>query len=217
MTVKDKGHISKDNNGGPLKYLEFIFEYGIDIGNRIIYFNDDVEQDSVDRVIKAVNFFEKEKDPIQIKICSYGGSVDQMFALYDKIVSSENKIITVGTGCICSAAVLLLACGNERFVTENAWLMSHNAETVGIGSPATLMSQAKAFQAMEDTTWALLEKHSRWTAKKWKESAEKKGEVWLTPKQMLTCGIIDGILPNPPVEKDIPKKAPVRKKTTRKR
>jgi ATP-dependent protease ClpP protease subunit len=72
-------------------------------------------------------------------------------------------------------------------------LMSHNAESIGVGNPATLLSQAKAFQAMEDRAWDLLERHSMWTAKRWKESAQKKGEVWLTPAQMLKAGVIDGI------------------------
>ncbi len=184
---------SKDGNGVHKK-LEFLFEYGVDTEKRIIYFNDDVEQHSVDRIIKALSFFEDTPNlPVSLYICSYGGSMDQMFALYDAIVSTKNKVVTVGTGCICSAAVILLACGDERYVTENSMLMSHNAESIGVGNPTTLLSQAKAFQAMEDRAWMLLERHSTWTAKKWKESTQKKGEVWLTPLQMLKAGVIDGI------------------------
>jgi ATP-dependent protease ClpP protease subunit len=184
---------AKDGNGVHKK-LEFLFEYGVDTDKRIIYFNDDVEQHSVDRIIKALSFFEDTpSQSLELKVCSYGGSMDQMFALYDAIVTTKNKVITVGTGCICSAAVILLACGDERYVTENSMLMSHNAESIGVGNPATLLSQAKAFQAMEDRAWDLLERHSNWTAKRWKESAQKKGEVWLTPAQMLKAGVIDGI------------------------
>lgn len=191
--------MSKDskNGNGIHKKLEFLFEYGVDTEKRIIYFNDDVEQHSVDRIIKALSFFENTRNkPVSLSICSYGGSMDQMFALYDAIVTTPTKIITVGTGCICSAAVILLACGDERYVTENSMLMSHNAESIGVGNPATLMSQAKAFQAMEDRAWMLLERHSTWSARKWKESAQKKGEVWLTPSQMLKAGVIDGIRAN---------------------
>ncbi|MEK0325905.1 MAG: ATP-dependent Clp protease proteolytic subunit, partial [Nitrosopumilus sp.] len=157
------GKDSKNGNGIHKK-LEFLFEYGVDTEKRIIYFNDDVEQHSVDRIIKALSFFENTPNrPVSLSICSYGGSMDQMFALYDAIVTTPTKIITVGTGCICSAAVILLACGDERYVTENSMLMSHNAESIGVGNPATLMSQAKAFQAMEDRAWMLLERHSTWS------------------------------------------------------
>jgi ATP-dependent Clp protease protease subunit len=184
----------KEANGA-YKYLELLLEWGIDLDSRTVYFNDDVEPESVDRVVKSITYFESISDePIKLKICSYGGSLDHMFALYDKIVSSSCDIVTIGTGCVCSAAVLILACGKERYITENAWIMSHNAETVGIGNPTTLLSQAKAFQAMEDIAWSLLEKHSKWPAKKWKDSAQKKGEIWMRPKQMLAAGVVDGIL-----------------------
>ena len=150
------GKDSKNGNGIHKK-LEFLFEYGVDTEKRIIYFNDDVEQHSVDRIIKALSFFENTPNrPVSLSICSYGGSMDQMFALYDAIVTTPTK-------------------------------------SIGVGNPATLMSQAKAFQAMEDRAWMLLERHSTWSARKWKESAQKKGEVWLTPSQMLKAGVIDGI------------------------
>ncbi len=78
------GKDAKDGNGIHKK-LEFLFEYGVDTEKRIIYFNDDVEQHSVDRIIKALSYFEDTPDkPVSLTICSYGGSMDQMFALYDE-------------------------------------------------------------------------------------------------------------------------------------
>ena len=214
--MKDKE--TKEANGA-YKYLELLLEWGIDLDSRTVYFTEDVDPESVDRAIKSINYFESvSNDPIKLKICSYGGSLDHMFALYDKIVSSSCDIITIGTGCVCSAAVLILAGGKERYVTEHSWIMSHNAETVGIGSPTTLLSQAKAFQAMEDIAWSLLEKHSKWPAKKWKDSAQKKGEIWMRPRQMLAAGVIDGILTSAQTfEKAHEKKSTPTKTTTRKR
>lgn len=178
-----------------LKELEAIFEYDIDRESRTVFFNGDVDESMVDRTIKSLHHLDAQSDePIKLYICSYGGSIDQMFALYDVIRQCRSHITTIGTGAICSAAVLLLACGDERHATENSWLMAHRAKGGSYGDSDEVGAQAEAFKRYEDKRYKLLARHSKWTAKMWRDKESEKGEVWMEPPEMLKCGVIDKVL-----------------------
>ena len=60
-------------------------------------------------------------------LSTYGGSVHDMFALYDavQLLKSETKVATVGMGKVMSAGVLLLASGTkgERQMGRHCSLM----------------------------------------------------------------------------------------------
>ena len=124
-----------------------------------------------------------------------------MFALYDIIQTIKSPVKTIGIGAICSAAVLLLACGEKREATENSWLMAHNATTDCEGNILKVRAQFEAFKRYEKLRYDLLAKHTNLTAAQWKKRENSEGEVWLDSKQMLEAGIIDKILINKPVVK----------------
>lgn len=190
---KKKKNPKEDN--ADWKELEAIFEYDLDRECRVVYFNGDVDESMVDRTIKSLCHLDSQSDkPIILKICSYGGSVDLMFALYDVIRQCRSHITTVGTGAICSAAVLLLACGDERHATENSWLMAHRAKGGSFGDSDEVGAQAEAFKKYEDKRYKLLARHSKWSAKKWRDKEAEKGEVWMEPKEMLQSGVVDKIV-----------------------
>ena len=47
------------------------------------------------------------------------------FAICDMIRCSVTPVVTYGSGEVCSAGFLILACGHQRFVYENTTLMYH--------------------------------------------------------------------------------------------
>jgi ATP-dependent protease ClpP protease subunit len=57
----------------------------------------------------------KEKKPVEFYINTYGGSADDMFAMYDvmQVVMEETEIHTIGVGKVMSAGTLLLAAGTK--------------------------------------------------------------------------------------------------------
>ena len=57
----------------------------------------------------------KEKKPVEFYINTYGGSADDMFAMYDVMqqVMEETEIHTIGVGKVMSAGTLLLAAGTK--------------------------------------------------------------------------------------------------------
>ncbi len=185
----------KDKDSGLYKELEFVYDYDLDKENRTVFFHGDVDEALVDRTIKSLLYLDQQGDkPINMYICSYGGSVDHMFSLYDVITGVvKSPVNTIGTGCICSAAVLLLACGEERVATENSWLMAHKAQGGAFGNAEEVMSGAQAFMQYEMRRYKLLARHSLWTAKEWQDHELKSGEVWMQPQDMLKAGVVDKI------------------------
>jgi ATP-dependent Clp protease protease subunit len=177
------------------KDLELVFDYDVDKESRIIYFTDYVDNFSVAKAIKSLVYLDGQNDrDISMYICSYGGYLDHMFALYDVMQQCRNDIITIGTGAICSAAVVLLVGGNKRFVTENAHLMAHQAHFGYDGNAETVVANAKLSQEYEKRRYELMARHSNWTAAKWKQKEKSQGEVWLKAEEMLEAGMVDGIL-----------------------
>ncbi len=190
-----------------LKCLEFLYEYDLDRDTRTVYFYGDVDELLVDRTIKSLTFLDQiSSDLITLKICSDGGFTDLMFALYDVIRSVRSPVRTEGTGSICSAAVLLLACGDDRQVTPNTFLMSHKSELgQSSGDADVTLSRALIFKRYEQKRYDLVAKHTKWTAKMWRAKESAAGEVWMEPKDMLKAGLIDRVI------KPKPKKYVVKK------
>ena len=63
-------------------------------------------------------------DPIKLVITSPGGDLDTTFLFYDTIKLIQSPIITVGRYC-ASAAALILAAGETRFLFPHAKVMLH--------------------------------------------------------------------------------------------
>lgn len=200
--------------------LDTIAEYDIDPIKREIFFHADVEEGSASELIKAIKYVdthlcEKDDDMITLHICSYGGSVDHMFAIYDTIQSTKHKVITVGTGAICSAAFLILACGTKRMVTQNATAMIHKISGGAIGTEEEAEAQVQVMKKHQQLYYDILAQHTKLTAAQWREMVNTKGEGWLDAAEMLETGLIDEIVPSrvkPPRKRVRRKKAPTKKK-----
>ena len=108
---------------------------------RFVTLHGTVNESNISDVIKKLFEFDlKDSDqPIHLVIDTYGGSVHEMFALYDAINAVKSPVHTLGLGKIMSAGVLLLASGKRgtRRMGKHATLMVH---------PSTSMSWGNIFQ-----------------------------------------------------------------------
>lgn len=140
-------------------------------------------------------------EPIIVWVNTPGGDVQAMFTFHDLVQASPCHITTIGTGQVCSAGVLMLACGNRRLVTESAILMSHRGEDSLMGSLEAMEAQMKVAKWAEEH-WAQL--MSRYTpdtvegkardAKYWFQLGKKNAEWWVTGgRQIVAEGIADEV------------------------
>jgi len=186
------------------KYSEILklsLDYGVDLSSRRVFLHGHMEgsdspgESYIERVTKALLFLDRTEGDIQLWINSPGGYMIEMFGLYDIITSRKNKIITIGFGEIASAAGLILACGDERKVTENAFFMTHESSSEIEGPKSLVDARMKQWEREQDQWAVLMSRHTKHTKNWWKQSWRDKKEVWFNSKEMLRHGLADTIIP----------------------
>lgn len=176
-------------------------DYGVDTEHRRVMFYadchrpEDSDELGIDAAIKSVLFLDRhKKGPIELWICTEGGSVTDAFALYDVMRGCDNIVKTIAIGAVCSAGVLVLAGGEmgERYSTPNAWLMSHPPRyDDGMLTHIEQQTRVAWNQRLSDQWDKVMASRTKHTKKWWRDS-HAKGEIWMNPKQMMSAGIIDG-------------------------
>ena len=181
-----------------LSKLHVIFERGLDIDGRILYLFGDIDETMAENIIMGLSYLSKSEGPITLMINSQGGSVSDMFAIYDSMLACPNDITTIGIGEVCSAAGLLLVAGDTRLASRNCLFMAHqvsggyNADE----SLHTVEAQVAATRMCWDRWAKCMAKHTKHTENYWnRELPSKIAELWLPSEKMMQAqhGIIDAI------------------------
>jgi ATP-dependent Clp protease protease subunit len=185
-----------------LAKLNMTFDRGLDIDNRIIYIFDDIDENMAENVIMSLSHLSSSgEDPdgkITIMVNSQGGSVSDMFAIYDAMRACNNQITTIGIGEVCSAAGLLLVAGDKRLVSKNCLFMAHQV-LGGYNTDenlSTAEAQIKAVRVCWDRWAACMTEHTNKKRDYWRRQLPNNvNELWLTPEDMILpeYGIADGI------------------------
>ena len=110
--------------------------------HRRLFFNDEVNQESVNEAIRKLWYMELSEPgkPITVVINSPGGSVDAGFALWDQLKMVSSPISTLVTGFAASMGSVLSLCADRgrRFATPNARVMIHQPAVHGaVRGPAS--------------------------------------------------------------------------------
>lgn len=183
-----------------LSVFELTVEFNLDIPNRRIYIDDEIDERSVALALKGLHYLDQGDGPIQIMINSGGGEVYGTTAIYDSIRSCKNDTVTIGTGAVASAAGLLLVCGDFRYATPSCSFMAHEGvlhfeqdETV---APSTLLGELKHDERMTEEWCELMGEHTMHGKKWWMtHSVKPKEDLWFNTKEMIRHGIVDGVWP----------------------
>jgi ATP-dependent protease ClpP protease subunit len=181
-----------------LAKLNMMFDRGLDIDGRTIYIFGEINDGLAEDVIMSLNHLSLTTGDITVMINSQGGSVADMFAIYDAILACPNEVTTVGIGEVCSAAALLLVSGDKRLASRNCLFMAH--QVVGGYDVDEKLDTVKAQIAATEMCWKrwakCMEKHTKPTAEWWgRDMPAKLNELWLPVEKMVMkkYRIIDGI------------------------
>ena len=190
-----------------LKDAENIADNFTDLDLRIIGLFSDVDQDKTAELTQLLIYLnevnkaekdEKRKKPIDFYISTYGGSADDMFALYDlmNIVKEDTEIKTIGLGKVMSAGVLLLAAGTkgQRRIGKNCRVMIHNVVAGNHGSLPNLTNELEAIQQLQDDYVDALVESTNLSKKKLKKILNEKVNVYLSAEEAVEYGIADIII-----------------------
>jgi ATP-dependent Clp protease protease subunit len=155
----------------------------------------DIDEVAYKEFVEQMDALEKAPGKaINIELTSHGGTALIAVAFHDRIRRSSCPVLVRAYGIVASAAVIILAAGDTRFMSKNAWLMVHE-DTVALPEEIRVAEAARSVaigQKLEDQWNKLLEDRTATAASTWAELHQK--ESYLTAKDCLNYGIIDEIL-----------------------
>lgn len=140
---------------------------------------------------KIANRHEKV-DSITIELSSPGGDSYAALAYASLIREMHLDVCIQAYGLVASAAVLVLASGNTRFMSREAWVMVHENSGTLEGNVLELEREAGQLRRLE-LQWAnILEELTGTKASIW--TAMHKETTYLNAEQCLALGLIDRII-----------------------
>lgn len=133
-------------------------------------------------------------DDITIELNSCGGDAISALAFYDRIRLSKNNITIYVLGAAQSAAVVILAAGDKRIMSKNAWVMVHE-DTIVLPEDARVSDVEKNAQVsrrLEDQWNKILEQETGTSAETWEQLHAE--ETYLDANECLKLGLVDKII-----------------------
>ncbi len=174
---------------------------------RIIGMFCDVHEEKVAEIIHAMLYLNEmnrlenkteNKRPIEFYLSTYGGSADDMFALYDvmRTVRQETEIHTLGLGKVMSAGVLLLAGGTKghRRIAKNCRIMIHSVAAGNHGNLQDLTNELEAISDLQEMYTNALAAETNMTPADIKEMLDRNVNVYLSAVEAVKLGIADIIV-----------------------
>ena len=173
---------------------------------RVIGLFSDVAEDKIAELVHALLYLDQtnhgkepeKREPIEFYISTYGGSADDMFAMYDVMrqIEETTEIHTIGMGKVMSAGVLLLAAGTKgkRKIGKYCRVMIHSAIAGSHGSLPSLMNEMEALQDLQESYIDALVEETLMTKEDIKKMLERKVNVYLSAEEAVELGIADIII-----------------------
>jgi ATP-dependent Clp endopeptidase proteolytic subunit ClpP len=152
------------------------------------------------RVDKAKERLPEDEDLEDIKfyISTYGGSADDMMAIYDmmRITKKNRDIETIGMGKIMSAGTLILACGTrgKRKIMKNCRVMLHAVSAGSMGTIHNLVNEMEEVQNIQDMYIRALCAETLLTKRQLKKMLDQKVNVYLTAEEAVEYGLADEVI-----------------------
>lgn len=174
---------------------------------RVLGIFSEVEQEKIAELVHALLYLnelnklaekEEDKKPIDFYVCTYGGSADDMFALYDvlTVIKQDTDVHTIGVGKVMSAGVLLLAAGTKgkRKIGRNCRVMIHNVAGGSFGILPNMANELEAIERIQEAYIDALVENSKLTKKKLTKMLNEKVNIYLDAEEAVKLGIADIII-----------------------
>ena len=137
-------------------------------------------------------------EPITMYISTYGGSADEMFAIFDIMEHCKKSchIETVGLGKVMSAGTLLLAAGTKgkRKITKNCRVMLHQVSAGTFGPLFNMTTEIDAIQSLQEQYINAMVSCTNLSKRKLKSLLNERVNVYLTAEEAVEYGLADEII-----------------------
>ena len=165
--------------------------------SRTVVLHGDVNEHTISSVIiHLLQLASTNHKPIHLIVSTYGGSVDEMFSLYDTIKFLPCPVHTVALGKVMSAGVLLLASGTKgkRMIGRSARIMIHPISGVVHGNVFEVINESNEYQRLQGLMVGALEKETNMSSRQIHDIMKSGNDFYITPEQAIKFGIVDKII-----------------------
>ena len=195
----------KEEKGIGIGALRSLMNRKIDsIGNHI-WFNDEITNDSVSKLIKIISgrnfvFEQKQREiffgklvpnPLYLHINSDGGELQEGMAAVDAIRNSKIPIYTIIEGEAASAATFLSISGKKRFMTENSVLLIHQLSSGMWGTMEQLEDEHENNKFFMEKIYSLYSKYTKISRKRLEKIMKR--DIWWGVDEAIKYGFVDAI------------------------
>lgn len=176
------------------------------INKKTFYLSDDVDNESIGKLIWDILYQireddekdEKEKDykrePIKLYINSYGGSVYDMWGLIDIILNSKTPIYTYCTGYAMSAAFKIFLAGHKRYCYKHSTFMYHQMSCQLSGKLQDVKENREEMDRLNTQIEKYVIERTKLTKDDIKDIREKKKDFYIHSDMAVKYGIVDEVL-----------------------
>ena len=137
-------------------------------------------------------------DPITMYVSTYGGSADEMFAIFDimNYCKKSCHIETIGIGKVMSAGTLILAAGTKgkRKISKNCRVMLHQVSAGAFGPLFNMTTEIDAIQKLQDQYIEAMSSCTNLSKRKLKSLLNERVNVYLTAEEAVEYGLADIII-----------------------
>lgn len=165
--------------------------------SRTVILHGEVNESSICSVIvQLLALANHSPSPIHLVVSTYGGSVDEMFSLYDVIKFLPCPVHTVALGKVMSAGVLLLASGvkGKRLIGKSSRIMIHPVSAGAQGNVFEMLNETKELQRLQQLMVESLVAETKMSKEKAEEIMASGKDCYLTPTEAIELGIVDRVI-----------------------
>ena len=185
-----------------------------------IYLNGDVDEDMWSTLVDKINEIKSADDdisdqnlaslmsigiqatiirpPINIYLCTYGGYIHDMFAIYDEIKALSNEY-TVNIYCVgkimSAGTVIMLAVDLEhRFSYANTTFMYHTLAGCAYGKMKEMEENVEESKRLHKAMWNIIKENTKIPEEKLEEIYKCKKDWYINAEQAKKYKIISKII-----------------------
>lgn len=178
-------------------FVETYFDYGVDILNRRVFLDRDVDGESASAAIRGLYLMEIESKakPIEIFVSTFGGCVYETLGICDIMGTIKCPIHTFAYSKCMSAGLNIVAAGKrgQRWVAPNCSFMHHDINDEFGGTRSHIRANYQHLERLNDRRLALLGQHTKQDASWWKRQAGKPNDIFFDADSAIEWGLADHI------------------------
>ncbi len=177
--------------------FEQIMDHGIDTRSRIVYCDDDIEEELRKKVVRGLKLLDRTDGPIRVVLTSCGGSVDDGMAIYGAIKNCRNEVTIEIQGIAASMGSIIAMAGDYIEMSASAKIMIHygsiSLEDHHLNAKMTMADNDRHNEWMVDMFLKKIkQKKPRYTKKKFEENITF--DKYIYADEALKLGLIDRII-----------------------